>query len=162
MRFTPRVALFGALLFMAGLAFANGPVTGEIQAYLVTVASDGEEEIVETQEAEPGNTMEFQIVFTNNGDEDVSGIEVVDPIPENTRFIADSSSSDVDADFEVSVDGGESFETAPVVRIETQEDGSQKKVIVPESEYTHVRWSANDSLAGEGGQHRFAYRVTVN
>mgnify|MGYP000309150770 CR=1 FL=1 len=165
MRVTPRVSAtaiaFAALVSIGGLAWAKGPVTGDIQAYVVTV-EDGEERVVEARRTAPGEIMEFRIVFTNHGEESVSGVRVIDPIPESTTYVADSHSSDVRASFEVSIDGGESFEPEPVVRIETQLDGSQRKLVVPPSEYTHVRWLADEALGAEGGQHRFAYRVSVN
>jgi len=159
----PRLIIFLLFAFsLTGLAFAKGPVTGEIQAFIVSVTDDGEEVVTKAVEAEPGHVMEFRIVFTNSGDEDVSGIQVVDPIPQNTRFIPDSHQSDVPAAFEVSIDGGESFENEPVVRIETQTNGRQKEVIVPPEQYTHVRWLAEPTLASNGGKHQFTYRVTVD
>lgn len=158
-----RLFVFLAFLFsMVGFAYGNGAVTGEIQAFIVSIGDDGDEIIHQAREAEPGHVMEFRIVFTNNGADDVRGIQVVDPIPQNTRFVQDSHQSDVPAAFEVSIDGGESFELEPVVRIETQPDGSQKKVVVPPEQYTHVRWLAEKELTSNGGQHQFAYRVTVN
>lgn len=148
-------------LSIAGFAFAKGPVTGEIQAYIVTKDGDGKEMTVPAVETVPGQVMEFRIVFTNNGDDDVNGIQVVDPIPEHTRFISDSHNADVKATFEVSIDGGESFEGEPVVRLETQTDGSQKEVVVPPEQYTHVRWVAAEHLRSKGGQHSYSYRVSV-
>jgi len=100
--------------------------------------------------------------LSNNGEESVRGVQVVDPIPQNTRFVVDSHQADVSSSFEVSIDGGESFELEPVTRIETQDDGSQKEVVIPPSQYTHVRWLAKEELTSNGGQHSFAYRVTVD
>lgn len=162
MRYRPLLLVLVFMFSLAGLALANGPVTGEIQAFIVSVDDDGEEIIKKARETEPGHVMEFRIVFTNNGADDVKGIQVVDPIPQNTRFVPDSHQSDVTAAFEVSIDGGESFELEPVVRIETQPDGSQKEVVVSPEQYTHVRWLAAEELASNGGQHQFVYRVTVD
>jgi len=130
-------------------------------AFIVTKDSDGKEEVVPAKETVPGQVMEFRIVFTNNGDDSVSGIKVVDPIPENTRFIGDSHLADVEALFEVSIDGGESFESEPVKRVETQADGSQIEVVVPPEQYTHVRWVASEELTSKGGKHSYSYRVSV-
>ena len=162
MRFRPAVLVLAASLSVAGFAWAKGPVSGEIQAFIVSVGDDGAERVAPAREAAPGQTMEFRIVFTNNGEESVSGVRVVDPIPESTTYISESHSSDVRADFEVSIDDGESFEKEPVVRIETRADGSQHKVVIPPSEYTHVRWVAREALGPEGGRHSFAYRVSVD
>ena len=162
MRFSPVVTFFIAFLFFAGLAYAKGPVTGEIKVFVVSTDDSGQEIVTEADETEPGQVMEFRIVFTNNGEESVRGVQVVDPIPLNTRFVSDSHQADVPASFEVSIDGGESFELEPVTRIETQADGSQKEVVIPPSQYTHVRWLAQEELTSNGGQHSFAYRVTVD
>jgi len=149
------------LLGVTGLAYAKGPVTGEIQAFIVTKDVNGKEMSLPAEETIPGQVMEFRIVFTNNGDADVKGIQVVDPIPENTRFISDSHNADVQALFEVSIDGGKSYEVEPIVRLETQSDGSQKEVVVPPEQYTHVRWVAAENLSSQGGKHRYSYRVSV-
>ncbi len=162
MRFSTVSIVFILFLGLAGFAVAKGPVTGEIQAFIVSLNSDGSEDITAAEEAEPGQVMEFQIVFTNNGDSGVNGIQVVDPIPENTKFISDSHSSDVSALFEVSIDGGETFETEPVRRIETQADGTQQEVTIAADQYTHVRWLADKELPSNGGSHRYSYRVSVN
>lgn len=161
MRVTSLTFVLALILGVAGFAYAKGPVTGEIQAFIVTKDSDGNEKILPAVETVPGEVMEFRIVFTNNGDAGVSGIKVVDPIPENTRFISDSHIADVEAVFEVSIDGGETFEIEPVKRVETQADGSQKEVVVPPEQYTHVRWVAAEELSSKGGKHSYSYRVSV-
>ena len=61
----------------------------------------------------------------------------------------------------VSIDGGASFEGVPVVRYETQADGTEKKVIIQPEQYTHVRWVADEELQSKGGMHRYSYRVSV-
>ena len=144
-----------ALGAAAGLTFAAGrsvaqapPVTGEIAAYLVTEAADGTERLSVADVAEPGQVMEFRIAFTNAGEEPVEGVTVVDPVPANTRYLGDSHGADVDARFEVSIDGGESFEPEPVTRIETQADGTQREVVVGPEQYTHVRWLAAEPQIG--------------
>ncbi len=147
-------------VLMSSSAIAEN-VTGNIEAFLVTESADGEQ-LIPADTAAPGEVMEFQIAFTNAGDQEVTGIRVVDPIPENTRFIGESQSADVDAAFEVSIDGGETFEREPVTRIETQTDGSQKEVVIDPSEYTHVRWLAEEALGADGGRHAFSYRVAIN
>jgi len=62
MRFSPVVALFTAFLLFAGLAFAKGPVTGEIKVFVVSTDDSGKEIVTEANETEPGQTMEFRII----------------------------------------------------------------------------------------------------
>ena len=164
LRFTHCIAglALGVAALCGGVAQADAPaVTGEIEAFLVTQSGEGEK-LVEATEAAPGEIMEFRIEFTNAGEEAVSGVQVVDSIPENTRFVGDSHAADVAALFEVSVDGGESFESEPVTRIETQADGTQAEIVIPPSDYTHLRWIAEEAMHADGGTQAFTYRVAVN
>ncbi len=149
-------------LAFISLAIAKAPVEGHIEAFIVSLDDKGSEVAKPAKSAEPGNLMEYRLTFTNNGDSSVSGLKVVDPIPENTTFVSESARTDVSALFEVSIDGGRSFEQEPVVRIETQADGSQKQVVIPASHYTHIRWAVADELQGKGGKHAYAYRVVVD
>ncbi len=160
MRVRSLYIVFSILLSFAGLAFAQGPVSGQIQAFIVTM-EEGKEKKILSSETAPGQIMEFQIVFTNSGDSNVRGIKVVDPIPANTLFIGNSNTADVSADFEVSIDGGGTFELEPVVRTKTLADGSVEEVVIPPEQYTHVRWVAEEELQPQGGQHRYSYRVEV-
>lgn len=161
MRFRRSFLLATVISAFAVSAYANTSVHGQINAFIVKQDIQGKEKILPAVETEPGQTMEFQIVFTNDGDTSVDGIQVVDPVPENTQFIGTSERADVPAVFEVSIDGGVSFEPEPVVRIETQPDGTQKKVVIPASEYTHLRWTAQKELEKDGGKQLYSYRVSV-
>lgn len=147
---------------LSAAAFANTSVHGQISAYIVSQDAKGQEKVIPAEQTEPGQTMEFQIVFTNDGETNVKGIQVIDPVPENTQYIGTSNHSDVPAMFEVSIDGGVTFESEPVYRIETQADGTQKRVVIPASQYTHLRWTPEQELASNGGQQRYIYRVSVN
>jgi len=149
------------LMCCAGLVWAKGPVEGTIQAFIVAQDKNGNEIIEETTQAEPGQVMEYRLRFSNQGDSAVKGLKIVDPIPVQTTFIPDSDSTAVSAVFEVSIDGGKTFESTPVVRIETQADGTQKKIIIPPEQYTHLRWNAEDALNSNGGVQEYAYRVRV-
>ncbi|MBX2882660.1 MAG: hypothetical protein KTR32_22105 [Granulosicoccus sp.] len=148
-------------LFCAGLVWAKGPVEGTIQAFIVVQDKNGKEVIEETSIAEPGQIMEYRLRFSNQGKSAVSGLKIIDPIPVQTTFIPESDTTEVSSVFEVSIDGGKTFERVPVTRIETQSDGSQKKIVIPPEQYTHLRWNAEDALKSNGGVQEYAYRVRV-
>ncbi|MBX2879508.1 MAG: hypothetical protein KTR32_06210 [Granulosicoccus sp.] len=150
-----------ACLLCAGMAIAKGPVEGTIQAYVVVQDENGKEIIQETSSAVPGQVMEYRLRFANKGESDVRGLKIVDPIPVQTIFIPDSNSTSVTSVFEVSIDGGKTFESIPVKRIETKADGTQQEVVVPPEQYTHLRWNAADTLNSNGGTQEYAYRVRV-
>ena len=60
----------------------------------------------------------------------------------------------------ISRDGGKVFEKEPVVRTK-KENGKVVEYIVPETEYTNVRWEAKQKLKPKKTQ-LFKYRVQVN
>lgn len=132
-----------------------------MEAYIVSMDKNGKEVVEPTTDTRPGDLMEYRLTFTNRGESAVSGLDIVDSIPLNTTFIGDSAQSDADSRFEVSIDGGRSFEQEPVKRIETQADGTQKQVVVPPEQYTHVRWVVEEVLDANGGTQQYAYRVIV-
>ena len=151
-----------AVFLLAGVAFAKGAVEGTIEAFIVHTDAKGVETIKQTRTAEPGQVMEYRLSFSNNGEDAVKGLKIVDPIPSQTTFIPQSDSTDVTADFEVSIDGGKTFETEPVLRIETRADGSQIEITIPPEQYTHLRWNAKDTLNSGGEMQVYSYRVRVN
>ena len=149
-------------LAIAAASYASGPIHGNIEAFLINNDGSGSESIEVASQAEPGDVIEYRLVFTNSGEADVFGLNVVNPIPDNTSFIEQSAMTAIPSTFMVSIDGGETFESTPVTRIETQADGSQKEVVVPPSLYTHVQWKAEEALPSSGGMHTYAYRVQIN
>lgn len=147
-------------MFFAAASFASSSVTGNVEAFLITDQGSAKA-LDDAATAEPGDVIEYRLVFTNAGEEDVFGLNVVNPIPKHTAFVSQSENTRIPASFKVSIDGGETFESTPVKRIETQSDGTQKEVVVPPSQYTHVQWKADQPLTSEGGQHVYSYRVVI-
>jgi len=159
---TLKAVCFGVACAMSGLVFGEGQVEGDVQAYIVSKDEQGNEIVKRATEASPGDVMEYRLTFTNTSDSPVKGLKITDPVPVHTSFLADSARSEVQAEFLVSIDGGITFEETPVTRIETQADGTQKKVVIPPEQYTHLRWDAQDVLDSDGEPHVYAYRVVVN
>lgn len=159
---TLKAVFFSAALAVSGLVFGEGQVEGSIEAFIVSKDDKGNEIIERATEAAPGDVMEYRLIFTNNTDAPVQGLKVTDPVPVHTSFLAESARAEVAANFLVSIDGGATFEKTPVTRIETQADGTQKKVVIPPEQYTHLRWDVKDVLDSDGEPHVYAYRVVVN
>lgn len=162
MRFIRLSAVLSLVFVLStALAYAKGPVQGTIQAYVVMQDADGKEIIQETSQAAPGQVMEYRLRFANTGESEVRGLKVVDPIPVQTTFVPESNNTSVSAKFEVSIDGGKTFESIPVTRIEKNADGTQQEIIIPPEQYTHLRWNVEDALNSNGGTQEYAYRVRV-
>lgn len=151
-----------AMMVAGGIAWAGNTVEGSIEAFLIKTDLDGKEVLETATQAAPGQIMEYRLTFTNHGETAVRGLKVVDPIPTHTTFIGASNFTDAAAVFEVSIDGGKTFETEPVVRYEKQPDGELKQIIIPPERYTHLRWNVEDVLGASGARQQYSYRVLVN
>lgn len=143
----------------------DSPLQIELDAFLVTTitteSGDSAERFSLAQEVFPGNVLEYRLNLTHVGEDTLpAGVSVRGPIPDNTQYLADSASQSGLAALTFSIDGGETFASAPITRTETDENGNDVVVTVPPSEYDVTRWTLNDPL--EPGQVlTFIYRVEV-
>jgi uncharacterized repeat protein (TIGR01451 family) len=79
----------------------------------------------------PGDVMIYTVEVRNTGSYAVESAVVIQPIPNHTRYLADSAvGPGVDVDY--SVDGGRSFDSAQVLK--------------QTGEYTHIRWRLHNRL----------------
>ena len=154
-----KLLLTGAMFFSLS-AFSEGALQSHMKAFVVTPQTDGSESFEVAKSVEPGQVIEYRTVYSNTGDSIISGLAVVGPVPPGTRYQGKSASSDVTHEFEASIDGGTSWHSEPLVRTVIQPDGSEKEVVIPPQEYTHVRWKAADSIASNASQ-EYRYRVFV-
>ncbi|MEQ3724905.1 hypothetical protein [Alcanivorax sp.] len=152
--------LFSALmLVMSVVVWADAPLSSQMESYLVT-SKDGKEVVEEAEQASPGDIVEYRLTYTNNGDQPLSGLIITGPIPANTVYLENSAATQVNADFTVSIDNGDSFQAEPITKTITGENGQSKNVEVSPSDYTQVRWQPKGSLQPDQVQ-EYRYRVTV-
>ncbi len=151
-----------ALLMVAAVvpaAWSAETVRSQMNAYLVT-QNNGKESLKPATTAEPGDTLEYQLAYTNTSAQAVSALNVVVPVPANTQYLDKTAATRVPSRFEVSLDGGKFWESEPVKRLRKDKDGSMVEMIVPPSEYTHLRWQVERPLGG-GEVQQFSYRIQV-
>lgn len=139
----------------------QAPLNTDMKAFVVTVDAKGKEVLQAAKRAEPGQVIQYRITSKNSGEQALKGLKAVGPIPANTRYVGQSAYTNIKSNLQVSIDGGKIFEKEPVKRQKTMPNGSVETVIIPTSQYTHVRWTANDALAS-GSQHVYNYRVKVD
>lgn len=155
--------LFGFTLLVSvtfsSAAWADGPLTSEIQSFLIAVDDRGREQRVPTTQAAPGDTIEYQLVYTNVSDQPLSGLIVTGPVPANTRYLESSARAGVDARFVVSADDGVQFAAEPLVD-NTRNTSGEEQAVIPADAYTHLRWLP-DSAIQPGQVQTFSYRVQV-
>ena len=147
----------GTLAISAAAAFAadKGPLQIAMNAYAISTDAQGNEVATATKEVDRKSTVEFRAVYKNNSADELSNVMVVGPIPKTTEYQADTAHAPVDAAFEVSIDGGKTFEGEPVKRIV-----ENVETIIPASQFTHVRWMPTEGIPGNAEQ-VYSYRVKV-
>ena len=148
-----------ACLFTATV-MAQSPIEGTMQAFVVETEDD-KETLKEASKVEPEQLVEYQMTYVNKGEASINGLTVVGPVPEGTEYVSDTANADVSSLLKVSIDGGKTFESEPVIRQETKSSGEVVEKVVPPTEYTHLQWKAENPITAEGGTQVYSYRVRV-
>jgi len=141
-------------------AQAESPITSKMEAFVVEF-NDDKEELKEANNVEPDQLVEYQMTYVNKSESSINGLTVVGPVPDGTSYVSATAKADVEASLLVSVDGGKSFQPEPVIRTETKTNGEVVEVVVPPSEYTHLKWLASSAINADGGRQFYSYRVRV-
>ena len=153
----------GAIALSATSAFAGakGPLQTSMDAYAITLDANGKEVATKTTEVDPKQIVEFRATYKNTSDDALQNLVISGPIPASTHYQAGSAKTKIAAAFEVSIDGGKTFESEPVKRMQKDANGNMVEVIIPPSKYTNVRWIPASGIAGNETQ-LYSYRVSVN
>ena len=107
------------------------PLTGVMQGYVVTRDRGGEDVFTETDRVEPGQILEYRLVYTNHSARDLRDVSITGPIPSTTRYLADSACGPDCGEPEFSIDGGEAFQGEPVTCVRTLPDGTEAETVAP-------------------------------
>ena len=149
--------------FIAAASFAataDTPLVSTMAAYLVEIDESGNEVLKSADKARPNQIIEYRLAYSNNSDQPINGLAITGPIPDNTIYLADTAATMVRNNFKVSIDGGKTWDDEPVLRLRENELGELEQVVVPASEYTHVRWYAATPLLADA-QQEYRYRVKI-
>ncbi len=158
-------AFFCLILVMLGTSQASGkqegPLASNLEAYAVTEDESGREVLEKTEQADPGQIIEYRMTYHNNSPQTITGLNIIGPVPANTAYVAGSAATPVAHEFFVSIDGGMTWETEPVKRLRSGPDGSEKEVVISADEYTGVKWIPSRGIAPAEEQ-VYQYRVKVD
>jgi uncharacterized repeat protein (TIGR01451 family) len=91
---------------------------------------------------EQGQVVYYTVRITNLTTVPLRNVAVVQPVPANTAYIADSASGP-GADVAFSVDGGHTFGPPEVLMIDIE--GTRQ--LAQADKYTHIRWQLRNALA---------------
>ncbi len=72
--------ILGALLFWTTTLWADSPLSSKMETYLVA-EKNGQEVMTVTDEASPGDVIEYRLIYTNKAEQPLSGLEITGPIP---------------------------------------------------------------------------------
>jgi uncharacterized repeat protein (TIGR01451 family) len=153
-RFVP-IVLFCLGLAIGAPALAADDLRVELAAYKVVVDADGGESLEAATAIKPGDLVEYQVTYTNDGQGTLRGLRGVLPIPPETAYLTSTATP---AAAEASLDG-ERFAPIPLKRPVDRPDGRVDWEVVPASEYRQLRWPLGDLAAGES--RTAAARVTI-
>jgi uncharacterized repeat protein (TIGR01451 family) len=153
-----------ALLFTATLALlsvqanAKGEdvLHGVLEQFRLVRSADGKESRLPVENVKPGETLEYQVRYTNKGEVPVSQFVVTLPIPQGLELMA---LSDQPRASMASTDGVV-FNVQPLKRRVRQADGRDIIEDVPLIEYRALRWQIGQLEAGKSVQ--FAARAKVD
>lgn len=137
---------------------AEDPLKATLTALQVVTEAQGKEVLKEARSVQPGEVIEYRLVYQNQGQQTLSKLVVDLPVPGGTSWIA-GQAMPAPLQASLSASGG-AFEAVPLMRTVKDKDGRDTKVAVPVSEYRMLRWLIGRLDAGKSLT--FKARVRVN
>jgi len=145
--------LIGLGIFFAGFSWAETKKAVEktenlsisLQARKVLKLTDGQERLILSKRAFPGELIQYDVHVVNQGIKPLNNVSPMIPIPKGMVFVPKSAKP---APAEASLDG-RSFHPIPLKRMTTLANGETKEVLVPSTEYRALRWHLGSMAAGK-------------
>jgi len=129
-----------ALVMCASALSAQKPLV--VTAVNLNARSRGSQ----SQAVMPGDVVQYQLRFTNQGQGDARGVVFTNPVPEGLRYVDGSAGADrQDVAVEYSTDSGKTYAATPLVTV--VEKGRRVQKPASPEQYTHVRWTVRGSIA---------------
>lgn len=161
-----RKSLTAALLLVilaavSASAFGQGPsLAGTMEARKIVMGAENREVAVSAEKVYPQDKIEYKLRYKNVGDASADGVSLVGPVPAGTRYLDDSATKNEAARPLFSIDGGKSFNEAPVTYVVVNEKGVEERKVATPDMYTHVMWNVA-SVLEVGSEVCVSYRVQV-
>lgn len=154
--------LFAFFLCLAQFALspayaAGNDVAVTMQAFQVLTTANGIE-LVPTDAAKPGDTIEYRVAYSNTGKAPVRGIVATLPVPASgMAYVPDSATP---AAVLASLDG-KTFAPVPLQRVVLR-NGRSVTETVPATEYRFLRWTLGELVAGQSATVKSRMRLNVS
>ena len=140
-------ALLLATSPLASAAAEKVQFTMVAEQEIVKVDADGRRRVVTVPATSvtPGQEVIYTIFVKNVTPGPIGEIVVVDPIPEDMRYIGGSAFG-AGTNISYSIDGGQQFGTREQLRV-AEADGRRR--LARPGEYTHIKWKFNTILQSQ-------------
>ncbi len=166
-----RILIIGSILFVSTMLWAQSkqdtaeksPLKAELKAWVLrsdTVDGKVVTKKLPADSAVNGDTIQYELIYTNLSDKPISGLEPMALIPDGTEYVVGSAFSSAKARVLFSIDGGKSFHELPIYYTVTLPDGKKVKKEATPDMFTHIRWGMEGELR-PGHSAVFSYKVVV-
>lgn len=141
------ILLFWTIVLAGTKVFAadTQSVDVRLQAFQVVTSDKGGETLVPTAQAQPGDTIEYQVTYQNHGKNVAKAVAATLPVPEGAMVYLDGSAAPKAV--QASLDGKQ-FAPVPLTR-EVVRQGRRSIEPVPPTEYRFLRWDLGDLAPGK-------------
>jgi uncharacterized repeat protein (TIGR01451 family) len=119
-------------------------VIAKLTAHKVAMQPDGKPVFQPADQAQPGDVIEYEAVYSNQGKGGVKGLIATMPIPSGMDYMPSTAKP---AQAMASVDG-QKFAPIPLKRMVKLPNGKEEPRDIPYEEYRYLRWEAGDLVAG--------------
>ena len=139
------ITLLAFFLPFAWAAAAGEDLKVTLTSRKVITNKKGKEIFESFDKMQPGDKIEYQAVYKNEGKKKVTRLMGIVPIPVGMEYIQDSVNPTI---VDASVDG-KTYARVPLKRTITRADGKEEISDIPVSEYRFLRWSLGDVPSGK-------------
>ncbi len=160
-----RTSLIAAVLLVilavvSASAFGGPNLAATMEAHKIIMGKDNREISVSAEKAYPQDKIEYTLRYKNVGDASASGVSLVGPIPVGAVYLEKTATDNESIHPRFSIDGGKSFNEAPVTYVVKNEKGVEERKVASPDMYTHVMWNVA-SVLDAGKEVSVSYRVRV-
>lgn len=111
-----------------------------LSVFRVGKTAEGKEALLPADKAAPGDTLEYQTVYKNNGKSAIRSLVATLPLPDGISYLPGSAKP---ASAEASVDG-KVFAAIPLKTMVKNAQGKLEERLVPYSDYRALRWALGE------------------
>ena len=140
------IFIFSLVLSLPIQAIAGPKLKGEMIAHKVVLGTNNEEHFTSAENVYPNDIIQYELRYTNIGDEPADDVSITGIIPEGTIYLPKSVSLPEGVQVLFSIDNGKSYHKEPVEYFVAGPDGRKVKKIATPDMYTNIKWVGNGRL----------------